>query len=122
VDGTDIEAVYKVMQEAVERARSGEGATVIEAMAYRLTPHSSDDDDRSYRTREEVEAHKKTDPIPLTQRLLLSRKIVTQEHLDEMEARAKTEIDQAVMDATTAPYPAPEEALHPVYAEEVTHA
>lgn len=122
VDGTDVVAVYKVMQEAVERARSGEGATVIEAKAYRLTPHSSDDDDRSYRTREEVEAHKKTDPIPLTQKLLLTKKIITQEQLDEMEMRAKTEIDQAVTDATAAPYPAAEEALHPVYAEEVTHA
>lgn len=122
VDGTDIEAVYKVMQEAVERARAGEGATVIEAKAYRLTPHSSDDDDRSYRTREEVETHKKNDPILVTQKLLLTRKIVTQEQLDQMEERAKTEIDQAVAGASAAPYPSPEEAMHPVYAEEVVHA
>ena len=122
VDGTDIEAVYKVMQEAVERARAGEGATVIEAKAYRLTPHSSDDDDRSYRTREEVEAHKKNDPIMVTQQLLLTRKIVTQQQLDQMEERAKAEIDQAVADASAAPYPSPDEAMHPVYAEEVAHA
>ena len=122
VDGTDIEAVYKVMQEAVERARAGEGATVIEAKAYRLTPHSSDDDDRSYRTREEVETHKKNDPILVTQQLLLTRKIVTQQQLDQMEERAKAEIDQAVADASAAPYPSPDEAMHPVYAEEVAHA
>ncbi|OGN72163.1 MAG: 2-oxoisovalerate dehydrogenase [Chloroflexi bacterium GWB2_49_20] len=122
VDGTDIVAVYSAMQIAVERARSGEGATVIEARAYRLTPHSSDDDDRAYRSREEVETYKKSDPIPLTQRLLLSKKIATQAQLDEMEKRAQTEIEQAVADATAAPYPSPEEALHPVYAEEVTHA
>jgi 2-oxoisovalerate dehydrogenase E1 component alpha subunit len=122
VDGTDILAVYAAMQTVVERARSGEGATVIEALAYRLTPHSSDDDDKTYRSREEVEAHKKNDPILLTQRLLLSKKIAIQPQLDEMEARAQAEIEQAVAGATAAPYPSPAEALHPVYAEEVIHA
>jgi len=122
VDGTDIVAVYEAMHTAVTRARSGEGATVIEARAYRLTPHSSDDDDRAYRTREEVESHKKNDPILLTRQMLLNKKIATQKKLDELEARAQVEIEQAVADATAAPYPAPEEALHPVYAEEVARA
>jgi len=122
IDGTDVTAVYEAVSTAVRRARDGQGATVIEARAYRLTPHSSDDDDKTYRSREEVESHKKDDPITKTQKLLLSMKAVTQKKLDEMEQSAQVEVEQAVADATAAPYPEPIEALHPVYAEEVTHA
>src|SRR3990172_1097730 len=120
VDGTDLIAVYQAMSDAVTRARSGEGATVIEALAYRLTPHTSDDDDRSYRSREEVETHKKEDPLPKTEELLLSKKIITRKQLDEMEIKIKEEIDQAVADATAAPYPTLETAMGPVYAAEVS--
>ena len=56
----------KLYHSAVEKARSGEGPTLIEAKMYRITPHSSDDDDRTYRSREEVEENKKKDPILLT--------------------------------------------------------
>jgi len=122
VDGTDLIAVYQAMSDAVTRARSGEGATVIEALAYRLTPHSSDDDDRSYRSREEVETHKKEDPLPKTEELLLSKKIITRKQLDEMEIKIKAEVDQAVADATAAPYPTLETAMGPVYAAEVSNA
>jgi 2-oxoisovalerate dehydrogenase E1 component alpha subunit len=121
VDGTDVIAVYEAMTEAVTRARSGEGATVIEARAYRLTPHSSDDDDRTYRTREEVEAHKKEDPILKMQKYILSKKIITQSQLDEMEEKIKEEVDRAVADATAAPYPSLEIAMGPVYAAEVSN-
>src|SRR5207249_8554543 len=55
VDGNDVLAVYEAMTDAVKRARDGEGSTLIEAKTYRLMPHSSDDDDRRYRAREEVE-------------------------------------------------------------------
>lgn len=122
VDGTDVAAVFEAVGQAVERARDGQGATVIEARAYRLTPHSSDDDDKTYRSREEVETHKKDDPILKTAQLVLSRKAATQKKLDEMEAQAQAEVEKAVMDATAAPYPEPADALHPVYAEEVSHA
>ncbi|PMU47525.1 2-oxoisovalerate dehydrogenase, partial [Pseudomonas sp. GP01-A3] len=55
VDGNDPLEVYRVTKEAADRARRGEGPTLIEAVSYRLTAHSSDDDDRIYRSREEVE-------------------------------------------------------------------
>ena len=54
VDGNDPLAVYKAVKEAADRGRRGEGPTLVETIVYRLTPHSSDDDDRSYRTQDEV--------------------------------------------------------------------
>ncbi len=63
VDGNDVLAVYDVMAAAVERAYNGDGATLVEAKTYRIVPHSSDDDDRSYRSREEVESWKQKGPI-----------------------------------------------------------
>jgi 2-oxoisovalerate dehydrogenase E1 component alpha subunit len=116
VDGNDLFACYTVMQEAVERAYSGGGATLIEAKTYRITPHSSDDDDRTYRSREEVEEWKKKDPLLRFQNYLLSEGILTQAQLDTYEARAKAEVDAAQAAAENAPYPAPEAALGDVYA------
>ncbi len=113
--------VYEAVLEAVERARKGEGATVIEAKMYRLTPHSSDDDDRSYRSREEVEAHKKKDPILLAKNQLIKEGLLTEQEYEQLEAKAKTEVDEAVRIATEAPYPRGEDAAGPVYAEEVRH-
>jgi len=119
VDGTDMVKVYEVAQEAVARARSGNGPSVIEARAYRLTPHSSDDDDRTYRSREEVEEHKKSDPLLVAQAYLQARKILSKARLEEMETKAGKIIEEAVTEATAAPYPATEEAAYPVYAEEI---
>jgi len=121
VDGTRVFEVYEAVREAVERARKGEGATVIEAKMYRLTPHSSDDDDRSYRSREEVEAHKKQDPILLAKNQLIEEGLLTEEEYEQLEAKAKTEVGEAVRIATEAPYPRGETASGPVYAEEVQH-
>lgn len=64
VDGNDVVAVYNVMKEAVDRARSGEGPTLIEAVTYRLGPHTTADDPTKYRTKEEVEPWKEIrDPL-----------------------------------------------------------
>ena len=121
VDGTRVFEVYEEVLQAVENARNGEGPTVIEANMYRLTPHSSDDDDRSYRTREEVQSHKKNDPIILAKQTLIDEGIITQEEYEELEEKAKSEVDQAVKAANEAPYPEGEAAATPVYAEEVNH-
>src|SRR5690606_8075476 len=63
VDGNDPLEVYKIVKEARERALNGEGPTLVEAVSYRLTAHSSDDDDRAYRDKEEVDEAKKLDSI-----------------------------------------------------------
>ncbi len=122
VDGTDMLAVYKVMHEAVENARKGKGPKLVEARMYRITPHSSDDDDRSYRSRDEVEENKLRDPILVNSRHLMEEKILTEEKLKEMETRAKEIVDEAVEYAANAEYPEPADGLYPVYTEEVRHA
>lgn len=116
VDGNDVLAMYDVMKEAAERAYNGGGATLVEAKTYRMTPHSSDDDDRSYRTREEVEEWKKKDPIVRFQRYLQAEGILTQAMIDDYETHARDEVDAAHKAAEAAPSPAPEAALGDVYA------
>ncbi|HVU11917.1 MAG TPA: thiamine pyrophosphate-dependent dehydrogenase E1 component subunit alpha [Phototrophicaceae bacterium] len=115
VDGNDVLAVYDVMKAAVERAYNGDGATLVEAKTYRITPHSSDDDDRSYRTREEVEEWKRKGPINRFRQYLEGEGILTADLLDEYEHRARAEVDQAQAAAEAAPNP-PADALGEVYA------
>jgi len=86
---------------------------------YRITPHSSDDDDRTYRTREEVEEHKKRDPITVMRNALESAGLLPADKVEEMEAKAKEMVEEAVQYAENAPYPSVEEGAYPVYAEEV---
>lgn len=117
VDGNDVLAVYDVMKEAAERAYNGDGATLVEAKTYRIVPHSSDDDDRSYRSREEVEAWKAKGPLVRFQRYLLELGVLTQAKVDELEAEVAAEVDAAHQAAEDAPYPDPEDALGAVYAE-----
>jgi len=105
VDGNDVLASYDAMYEAVQRARRGEGATLVEAKTYRVTPHSSDDDDRTYRSREEVEKWKKRDPIMLFERVLFERGILTEELKQEITDWAVQEVDRAEETAINSPYP-----------------
>ncbi|MHB8191892.1 MAG: thiamine pyrophosphate-dependent dehydrogenase E1 component subunit alpha [Bellilinea sp.] len=119
VDGTDVFSVYRVVAEAVADARAGKGPTLIEALMYRITPHSSDDDDRTYRSREEVDEAKKKDPLIVGRRSLEEEGLIDQARIEEMEARARELIDEAVQFAEKMEYPSVEDALFPVYAEEV---
>ncbi len=117
VDGNDPLAVYQVMKAAVERALRGEGSTLIEAIVYRLVPHSSDDDDRVYRSREEVEAAKKADPLITFREYLLRAGIWSEEADQLLRKELLEEVNQATTYAESAPYSDPEEALKYVYAE-----
>ncbi|WP_051074266.1 thiamine pyrophosphate-dependent dehydrogenase E1 component subunit alpha [Effusibacillus pohliae] len=117
VDGNDVLEVYRVFKQARERAIKGEGPTLIEAKTYRLVPHSSDDDDRSYRTREEVEEAKKHDPILKFRNYLMAEGILTDELVNEYETRVMKEVNEATEAAEKAPYAEPESALLHVYAE-----
>jgi 2-oxoisovalerate dehydrogenase E1 component alpha subunit len=116
VDGNNPLAVYKAVKEASERGRNGEGPTLIEAVSYRLVPHSSDDDDRSYRTREEVEAEKKKDSILVFKNYLVEQGILTEEGEQELIKSIAKEVDEATEYAEQAAYPDPEDTYKHVYA------
>ncbi|WP_188453710.1 thiamine pyrophosphate-dependent dehydrogenase E1 component subunit alpha [Virgibacillus oceani] len=115
VDGNDPLAVYEAVKEARDRAVKGDGPTLIEAVSYRLTAHSSDDDDRQYRESEEVEEAKKKDSIITFASYLKEVGILT----DEVEKEINGEIGNLVNEATdyaeNAPYADPEDALKFVY-------
>ncbi len=121
VNGLDSLEVYRVVGEAAERARSGEGPTLVEARVNRMTPHSSDDDDRTYRSKAELDALKKDDPLTRFKDRLNKDGLLDQAGADELEERAKQAVDEATQHAEAAPYPSDEEATYPVYVEDVRH-
>ncbi|MCE2490791.1 MAG: thiamine pyrophosphate-dependent dehydrogenase E1 component subunit alpha [Anaerolineae bacterium] len=116
VDGNDVLAVHAAMHRAAQRAYRGEGPSLVEAHTYRLTPHTSDDDDRSYRSREEVAAAGEVEPLVRYRQTLLERGLLTPSRVDELEARTRAQVDEAQRAAEAAPEPAPEEADSPVLA------
>jgi 2-oxoisovalerate dehydrogenase E1 component alpha subunit len=89
VDGNDAIEVYRVIKQAVERARRGDGPTLVEAKTYRPVPHSSDDDDRAYRSREEVEGWKKKDPLLQMRQYLESINLLDEAKLKSRRAGEK---------------------------------
>ena len=115
VDGNNALQVYGVMKDAVARARRGDGPTLVEAKTYRPVPHSSDDDDRTYRSREEVEAWKKKDPVLRMRQYLESVGLIDDAKAQEYEARAKEVVDDANQFAKNAPFPPAEAALEQVW-------
>ncbi|MFC0188337.1 thiamine pyrophosphate-dependent dehydrogenase E1 component subunit alpha [Fictibacillus aquaticus] len=117
VDGNDPLAVYEAVKEAADRGRRGEGPTLVETVSYRLTPHSSDDDDRAYRTREEVEEAKAKDPVHTFGAYLRELGILTEDAEKVINDEIKREVDEATEYAENAPYADPESALRFVYAE-----
>ena len=117
VDGNDVLDVYEAAREAFERARGGEGPTLIEAKTYRMTAHSSDDDDRRYREREEIEEWRQKDPIIRFEKYLMEQDLLDEERKEEMDAEIKAEVAEASEYAENAPFADPEDVLTGVYAE-----
>ncbi|CAI8783432.1 MULTISPECIES: 3-methyl-2-oxobutanoate dehydrogenase subunit alpha [Bacillus] len=117
VDGNDPLAVYKAVKEAADRGRRGEGPTLIETVSYRLTAHSSDDDDLVYRDKEEVEEAKKKDSIFTFAAYLKEVGVLTEESEKQMLDEIMHIVNEATEYAENAPYAAPEDALKHVYAE-----
>jgi len=117
VDGNDVLAVYSAMKDAVERARRGDGPTFLEAKTYRIVPHSSDDDDRRYRSREEVEKWATRDPVARFAAQLENLGVLDKDGRLEIEQRVNREVDDATDRAESAPLPDPESALDHVLVE-----
>jgi len=96
VDGNDILAVYAAAQEAVQRARTGGGPTLIECVTYRLTMHTTADDPTRYRSDEEVEEWSQRDPLPRFQKYLLDKGLLSEEKRLEVESAIMEEIQTAI--------------------------
>ncbi|GIQ69419.1 thiamine pyrophosphate-dependent dehydrogenase E1 component subunit alpha [Xylanibacillus composti] len=118
VDGNDPLEVYRVTKEAHERAQRGEGPTLIETVVYRISPHSTSDNDLVYRTKEEVDYHKGRDPIPRFREYLHACGVLN----DSLEAEVEEEVTAVIKEATEyadrAPFPQPEDTLKYVYGDE----
>ncbi|MBJ7610050.1 MAG: thiamine pyrophosphate-dependent dehydrogenase E1 component subunit alpha [Candidatus Dormibacteraeota bacterium] len=118
VDGNDAIACYRSARDAVARARSGAGPTLLEAKVHRLTSHSSDDDQRRYRSAEDLEAERKQDCLPRFRTLLEDLEVLAPGDYDTMRAELVAELDEATAYAEAAPDPLPDTAMRYVHAED----
>lgn len=105
VDGNDIIAVYKATTDALDKARSGKGPTLIECLTYRIADHTTSDDAQKYRSKEEVEKWQKFDPVERLRLLLLSKKLWTQDYEDRLQEKCKEDVEKAVKEIESEPLP-----------------
>jgi 2-oxoisovalerate dehydrogenase E1 component alpha subunit len=115
VDGNDLLAVYRVCKEAVDRARKGEGPTLVETVTYRIASHSSSDDAARYRDSKEFEAWKKKDPIARFRQYLKHKKLWNEAFEKECVEGSKEEIAAAVKAAEARPNPSVDTLFEDVY-------
>jgi len=117
VDGNDVLAVAAAAEEAVRRARAGEGPTLIECRTYRTRPHSEGMGDYTYRTREEVEEWKARCPIQSLRRRLIEDGTATEAELAAIENERREATAAALKAAESDPWPAPASAMRHVFDE-----
>ena len=116
VDGLDPLTVYHAVKTAVDRARSGDGPTLIEATTIRMMPHSSSDDHLRYRSQEELDAEKESDPLPRFRDFLVSAGLLSEESDQVLRDAVDQEVESAIEYADGAPAPDPKTAFTGVYA------
>ncbi len=116
VDGNHAMDVYEAARQAVERARSGGGPTFIEIKVYRFLPHTSNDDDRRYRSREEVEQARANDPVVLFRQRLTEQALLDHARDADLRQELQTAVDEAQAYAESCPAPKPKDAFAHVYA------
>ena len=116
VDGNDPLDVYAATHAAIRRARKGEGPTLVECKTYRYLAHTSDDDDRTYRSAQEVEAWRKKDPLQRMKQYVIEQRLLSEQREEELEAEVKAEIEDAARRAEEASQPGPGVAFTKVYA------
>jgi 2-oxoisovalerate dehydrogenase E1 component len=117
VDGTDYFEMKRIADEAITKARSGEGAVLINAKVVRLLPHSSSDDHSKYRTPEELAEDQKRDCILRFEERVISEQVFSQEELNAIKADAKQKIDDAATWAESRPVPKVETVMTHVYSD-----
>jgi pyruvate dehydrogenase E1 component alpha subunit len=114
IDGTDVLAVYETAGEAVNRARRGEGPSLIEVRAFRYYGHFMGEP-QTYKTKEEIQGYKARDPIQKFKSMLLERSLASESELAKIDSWAEKAVEEAVRFAEASPLPAPEECLTDVY-------
>jgi 2-oxoisovalerate dehydrogenase E1 component len=115
VDGNDVLAVYEAAGEAVARARSGGGPTLIEGRTYRTRPHSEGMRDGGYRSQEEIDSWKARDPLKLYQERLLAEEVVNTDELEAIEVQVKGIVEEALEFSKNSPWPKPETVLDHIF-------
>lgn len=115
IDGTDIDEVYATCKQAIERARRGEGPTLIESVTMRMHGHSAHDG-AEYVPKDLIAAWKKKDPVERIEKLLNDKKILTSKVKEEYEQKIVATLDDAIEFAVESSYPHGEEAITGVYA------
>ena len=116
-DGNDVLETYRLSKEAVDRARAGEGPSLLELRTYRFYSHTSDDDDRTYRSREEVEEARKKDPILRFEAYLKEVEILDDKGIEAKREEAKVEVAEGVSQAIASEFPDPSTAMLHVFEE-----
>jgi pyruvate dehydrogenase E1 component alpha subunit len=117
VDGNDILSVWDASTRAIQRARAGDGPTLIECKTFRMTGHSAHDD-AGYVPPELFEFWEERDPINRFEKFLTSRGLIDRAGIEQMQGRINHEIDEAIQVAERDPFPEPEDCLRDVYYEE----
>lgn len=118
VDGNDVLGVYRVTKEATDRARRGEGPSLIECKTYRFKGHHVGDPGRVYRLEKEIEEWKERCPIKTFRERLIKEKIPSEEELSLIEKDTKKMIKKAADFAIQSPYPDEKEAYEDLFVEE----
>jgi pyruvate dehydrogenase E1 component alpha subunit len=114
VDGMDVLAVYQAAQEAVKRARAGEGPSLLECKTYRFEGHGMGDV-QFYRTEEEIKEWKKRDPIPRLESYLKSESILSDKAVKEIREKVRLMVEEAVDFAKNSPEPGPETLMEGLF-------
>ena len=116
VDAMNVEEVHKAVFRASERARKGEGPTLLEFRTYRYKGHSMSDPAK-YRTKEEVEEYKQRDPVEVVKRTILERKLITEKEMEAIDARVNQQVEESVKFAEESNFPDPSQAFSDIYQE-----
>ncbi|MEK6827883.1 MAG: thiamine pyrophosphate-dependent enzyme, partial [Nanoarchaeota archaeon] len=117
VDGMDIFAVYKAAKEAVEKARNGNGPTLIECFTYRMCDHSTSDDASKYRSKEEVEQWVRKDPIDRLEKYMRKKSLLDDAYKESVLNKSKDIIEKAVTEFEKLSPPDPKDIFKYVFAE-----
>lgn len=118
LDGYDVLAVHEAAQAAIDRARKGQGASLLVCNAPRMRGHE-EGDPQSYRPKEDIEKAKKNDPLVRFKKYLLDNEVLSEKEIADIEKQVEDEVEKAVEFADESPYPDPKEAMDDLFVEEV---